>query len=72
LLLGGVLASQGHAPVAAVLAAGIGGAIVSDAVGYLVGRRWGRRVLDSTLGRFVKADHVGVVAGDGVMNLSGC
>lgn len=55
-LLGGVLASQGHTPLAGVLLAGIGGAICGDSVGYVVGRRWGRRILDSTLGRFVKAE----------------
>lgn len=58
LLLGGVIASQGHLPVAAVLTAGIGGAIAGDAVGYMVGRRWGRRILDSTVGRLVKAEHL--------------
>lgn len=58
LLLGGVVASQGRVPVAAVLSAGIVGAILGDAVGYQVGRRWGRRVLDSTLGRLVSAGHL--------------
>jgi membrane-associated protein len=58
LILGGVVASQGRVPVAAVLAVGIGGAIIGDAVGYLVGRRWGRVILDSVLGRFVKAEHL--------------
>jgi len=58
LLIGGVLAGQGHVPLAGVLAAGIGGAIVGDTLGYLIGRRWGRRILDSTLGRFVRAEHL--------------
>lgn len=58
LLLGGVIASQGHLPLTAVLAAAIGGAIAGDAVGYLVGRRWGRRILDSTVGRLMKAEHL--------------
>lgn len=57
-LLGGVAAGQGHIPLAAVLAAGVVGAVAGDAVGYVVGRRWGRRILDSTLGRFVKAEHL--------------
>ena len=57
-LLGGVVASQGHVPLAGVFAAGVMGAILGDAIGYLVGRRWGRRVLDTTLGRFVKAKHL--------------
>ncbi|KAB2812706.1 DedA family protein [Pimelobacter simplex] len=58
LLLGGVVAGQGHLPVVAVAAAGIGGAISGDAIGYVVGRRWGRRILDSVLGRFVRPDRL--------------
>jgi len=58
LIIGGVVASRGHVPLPAVLAAGIGGAIVGDSVGYAVGRRWGRRILHSTLGRFVRAEHL--------------
>jgi len=58
LVLGGVLAYQGRVPLAAVLAAGITGAVIGDSVGYLVGRRWGRRVIDGSLGRFVKQDHL--------------
>jgi len=57
-LLGGVAAGQGHLPLAAVVVAAVGGAVLGDAVGYLVGRRWGRRFLDSTLGRFVHARHL--------------
>ena len=57
LVLGGVLAWQGHVPLAAVLAAGVGGAVVGDSVGYLVGRRYGRRLLEGALGRFVRHDH---------------
>lgn len=57
-LLGGVAASQGHTSPFAVAAAAVAGAIVGDGVGYLVGRRWGRPVLDSTLGRFVRAEHL--------------
>jgi membrane-associated protein len=57
-LLGGVAASQGHVPLAAVVVAGVGGAIVGDAVGYVVGRRWGRRILGSALGRFTNASHL--------------
>lgn len=58
LLLGGAAASQGRVPLADVVAAGIAGAILGDAVGYLVGRRWGRRILDSTLGRLVNHRHL--------------
>lgn len=57
-LLGGVAAGQGHVPLAAVVVAGACGAIAGDTVGYVVGRRWGRRILDSTLGRFVRAEHL--------------
>lgn len=57
-LLGGVVASQGRVPLAAVMVAGIGGAVAGDAVGYLVGRRWGRLILNSTLGRFINAEHL--------------
>ena len=57
-LLGGVVASQGRAPLLAVLAAAVGGAIAGDAVGYLVGRRWGRRILEGTFGRFIRAEHL--------------
>ena len=57
-LFGGVVASHGQVPLQGVLVAAVGGAVAGDAVGYLVGRRWGRAVLDSTLGRFVKAEHL--------------
>ncbi|MEO7351543.1 MAG: glycosyltransferase [Marmoricola sp.] len=58
LILGGVVASQGRVPVLAVLAAGIGGAILGDSVGYAVGSRFGRGLLDGTVGRFVKPAHL--------------
>lgn len=58
LLLGGLLSQQGHVPLAAVLATGFVGAVVGDSVGYVVGRRYGRRVLDGVLGRFVRRDHL--------------
>jgi membrane protein DedA with SNARE-associated domain/membrane-associated phospholipid phosphatase len=57
-LLGGVLASQHNVSLGAVAVAGITGAIVGDTVGYEVGRRWGRRLLHGSIGRFVKADHL--------------
>lgn len=58
LIIGGVLASQGRLSLAAVLVAGIGGALIGDSIGYAVGRRWGRRILHTTLGRFVRAEHL--------------
>jgi membrane protein DedA with SNARE-associated domain/membrane-associated PAP2 superfamily phosphatase len=50
-ILGGVVASQGRVPLAAVIAAAVSGAIIGDSIGYLVGRRWGRSLLHGTLGR---------------------
>jgi len=57
-LLGGVLASQHKVGLVAVLLAGVTGAIVGDSVGYEVGKRWGRRLLHGSVGRFIKADHL--------------
>jgi undecaprenyl-diphosphatase len=53
LLLGGVLAHQGRVPLAGALAVGVAGALAGDAAGYWIGRRWGRRLLASRLGRRV-------------------
>lgn len=58
LILGGVLAYEGRVSLVAVIAAAIVGCIVGDSVGYAVGRRHGRRMLDGTVGRFVKAGHL--------------
>lgn len=58
LILGGVIAYEGRVSLAAVLAAAIAGCIVGDSVGYAVGRRHGRRLLDGTVGRFVKSSHL--------------
>lgn len=55
LILGGVLAYEGRVSLVAVLAAAIAGAVVGDSVGFAVGKRFGRRMLDGTVGRFVKA-----------------
>ncbi len=57
LVLGGVLAFEGQVALAAVLAAGITGAVVGDSIGYAVGRRYGRTVLDGTLGRWINHEH---------------
>lgn len=58
LLLGGVVAHEGHVPLPLMIAAGVGGAVAGDAIGYAVGRRWGRRILDATVGRLVKEEHL--------------
>lgn len=58
LILGGVLAYSHQAPLWAVIVCGVLGAVIGDSIGYAVGRRWGERVLHSTLGRFVKAEHL--------------
>ena len=58
LILGGVMAYEGNVSLGAVLTAGIAGAVVGDSVGYAVGRRNGRRLLDGTVGRFVKRAHL--------------
>jgi undecaprenyl-diphosphatase len=57
LVLGGVIASQGQVPLAAVIVAGVLGAIVGDNVGYWVGARYGRRMLQGAFGRFIKDHH---------------
>jgi undecaprenyl-diphosphatase len=57
-LLGGVLAFQHRVSLGAVLAAAIAGAVIGDTVGYEVGKRWGRHLLEKTVGRFVKRDHL--------------
>lgn len=57
-LLGGVLASQHRVSLGAVIAAAVAGAVLGDAVGYAIGRRYGRRVLEGSVGRFVKAHHL--------------
>jgi membrane-associated protein len=53
LLLGGVLASQDHIPLAGALAVGVAGAVAGDSAGYWIGRSWGPRLLSSPLGRRV-------------------
>lgn len=44
-LLGGVAASRGSVPLAAVLTAACLGAVIGDQIGYVVGREWGQQVL---------------------------
>lgn len=50
-IFGGVLASQGRLSLGAVLLLAVAGAILGDAVGYAVGRRWGRALQASPLGQ---------------------
>ena len=50
-ILGGVAASRGTVPLWAVIAAAAAGAIIGDSAGYLIGRRWGERLLAGTIGR---------------------
>ena len=47
LILGGVLASYGRVSLWEVLVAGISGAVIGDSVGYLVGREYGQRLLQT-------------------------
>jgi undecaprenyl-diphosphatase len=55
LILGGVLASYHRVSLWAVLVAGISGAIIGDSVGYLVGREYGHRLLQTRpFRRFLK------------------
>src|SRR2546428_8845329 len=58
IILGGVLASRGRVSIAAVILVAIAGAVIGDSIGYWVGKRWGRRILRATLGRFVKQEHL--------------
>lgn len=57
-VLGGVLAFQGRVALPTVMAVAIAGTVVGDSTGYLVGSRWGARLLSSTVGRFVKGEHL--------------
>ena len=52
----GVLASQGEVSLATVCVLAVAGAILGDAVGYAVGRRWGTWIQASRLGRRIGAD----------------
>src|SRR5258705_2663806 len=50
-ILGGVAAWRGTVPLWAVIAAAVSGAVIGDSAGYLIGRRWGERLLHGTIGR---------------------
>ncbi|MDQ6947991.1 MAG: bifunctional DedA family/phosphatase PAP2 family protein, partial [Actinomycetota bacterium] len=57
-LLGGVLAFQHRVSLPAAIAAAVAGAIIGDTVGYEVGKHFGRRLLQGTIGRIVKHEHL--------------
>lgn len=58
LILGGVLAFEGVVPLWAVLVAGMAGAVLGDTIGYAVGRRYGRRMIHGTVGRWINRAHL--------------
>ena len=53
ILLGGVLAFYGRVSLPEVIAAAALGAIVGDSIGYWVGTRWGRRIVEGRIGRLI-------------------
>jgi undecaprenyl-diphosphatase len=55
-VFGGVLASQGEVSLTTICLLAVVGAILGDAVGYAVGRRWGRALQATALGRKVGAE----------------
>jgi membrane protein DedA with SNARE-associated domain len=52
LIAAGIFASQGHLAIEAVIVAAATAAILGDNVGFFIGRRYGRRVLESDRGPF--------------------
>jgi membrane-associated protein len=53
LIFGGVLAGRGQASLTAVLVLAVAGAVIGDAIGYAIGRRWGPSLQVSRLGQVV-------------------
>ncbi len=51
MILGGVVASQGRAPLWAFIVAAASGAIIGDSIGYFIGRSWRTDLLHGTVGR---------------------
>ena len=49
LIIGAVLAAQGHLQPWAVAAVGVAGAVLGDNTGYYIGRRWGQRLIRTRL-----------------------
>src|SRR5277367_6841277 len=48
-IIGGVAASRGHINIAVLIVVVVTCAIAGDSVGYLVGERWGRRLMQTRL-----------------------
>jgi membrane-associated protein len=57
-VLAGVLAYYGRLNLAVAFIAVVAGAVIGDSIGYAVGRRWGLRLLEGPLSRFIKPHHV--------------
>ena len=57
-VLGGVAAAEGRAPVAVMAASAVVGAILGDSLGFLFGRKLGTRVLDGRLGALMGRSRV--------------
>jgi membrane protein DedA with SNARE-associated domain len=54
LIAAGIFASQGHLPIEWVIVAAATAAILGDNVGFFIGRRYGRRILEWEGGPFVE------------------
>jgi membrane protein DedA with SNARE-associated domain len=57
-ILGGVLASEHELSLAAVLILASTGAVIGDSIGYAIGTRYGRALLNRLPKRVVKPEHV--------------
>jgi undecaprenyl-diphosphatase len=58
LVVAGVVAGQGRVSVALVILAGVLGAVLGDAIGYFVGRRWGPALLARLPERFFPPERI--------------
>lgn len=57
-IVAGVLAFEHQESLGLVMAVASLGAIIGDSIGYFIGKRWGRSLIDNQLSRFVKPSHV--------------
>lgn len=57
-VLGGVLAYEHRVNLAATICVVIAGAFIGDTIGYQVGKRWGTKLLQGPLSRWIKPSHV--------------